>query len=131
MYLKDISNGDLKNKLTDFIADYKTATIASKIESTAETMWIIREHLLEEQTAQGRLALFDLSLQLELLITKQIGEFPETNLQDLIRKIGYLSTASAASGYTEIWEWKEIKMQFSDIKDSNLSIERLTDLTNI
>ncbi|MFB9051665.1 PEP/pyruvate-binding domain-containing protein [Formosa undariae] len=125
MYLKDISNGDLKNKLTDFIADYKSATIASKIESTAETMWIIREHLLEEQTAEGRLALFDLSLQLELLITTQIGGFPETNLQDLIRKIGYLSTASAASGYTEIWEWKEIKTQFSDIKDSSLSIERL------
>ncbi|MHA7942799.1 PEP/pyruvate-binding domain-containing protein [Formosa sp. 3Alg 14/1] len=124
-YLAGISNADMRSRLKGFIDGYKGENTATKIEGSAETMWYIREHILEEKLATGRLALFDLSLKLELLITKQINEYPEATLKDLISKICYLSHASAASGYTEIWEWQEIKGALSVSDASTLTLETL------
>ncbi|WP_235817877.1 hypothetical protein [Formosa haliotis] len=127
-YLPELTNSDIKSKLTDFIDGYKNINVATKIEGSAETMWYIREHILDEKSAAGRLALFDLSLKLELLITKQINEYPEATLKDLISKICYLSNASAASGYTEIWEWQEVKGALSVSDDPKLTLETLNNI---
>ncbi|WP_435134715.1 PEP/pyruvate-binding domain-containing protein [Formosa sp. A9] len=127
VFLTELTNADIKSKTVGFINAYKDADVATKIEGASELMWYIRTHILEEPSASGRLGLLDLSLKLELLITKQINEYPEHNLQSLLSKICYLSTASAASGYTEIWEWKHLEGQLSVSEASDLSLETLTE----
>ncbi|MGJ5642606.1 PEP/pyruvate-binding domain-containing protein [Formosa sp. S-31] len=127
-FLPAISNTDIKDKLVGTINVYKNENIATKIEGAAETMWYIRTHILEEKSPKGRLALLDLSLKLELLITKQINEYPEDNLKDLLNKICYLSTASAASGYTEIWEWNDIKGDLVVQDAEMMSLESLNEV---
>ncbi|CDF80872.1 phosphoenolpyruvate synthase [Formosa agariphila KMM 3901] len=124
-YVSALTNTEIKTKLNEFITVYQAETTATKIEGSAEIMWFIRQNILEEKSAEGRLALFDLSLKLELLITKQVSDYPADTLEDLIGKVCYLSTASAASGYTELWEWQEINGYLAETENSELTLETL------
>ncbi|WP_053989859.1 PEP/pyruvate-binding domain-containing protein [Mangrovimonas sp. TPBH4] len=127
-YLQEVTNKDIASYLNGFIEGYAAAPFAETIEASADAMWYIREHILEESSAQGRLALFDLSLKLELLITKQIAEYPEEDLKSLTDKICYLSMASAASGYTELWEWDQLQVSLSEKSNNEATLEALQDL---
>ena len=124
-YLKDIEEKQIRNQIENYISLYQNESAQMKIQGASELMWFIREHILEEKNVAGRLALFDLSLKLESLITKQIDEYPDGDVTTLTDKICYLSTASAASGYTETWEWEMLQTSLSTVDGKNTTLEEL------
>ena len=127
-YASDIKNEEIKNSITTFIEANANLPVERKIEASSELMWAIRQSILSEKTSKGRLSLFDLSIKLEEFILKEINMYPEDNLSSIINKICYLSTASAASGYTEIWEWQSVIGDISKTQKEKLSIQELNDL---
>ncbi len=124
-YTASLLNDDIKSKLNAYIEHNSAVTIQELIESSADIMWYIRANVLEEPSSIGRLSLIDLSIKLEELIKTQIEEYPDDSLDLLLNKICYLSTASAAAGFTEIWEWNTLLGEISKMPSTELSLQDL------
>ncbi|AJR03327.1 PEP/pyruvate-binding domain-containing protein [Siansivirga zeaxanthinifaciens] len=127
-YLKPLTNKEIKAYLNNYIAAYNLLSAKERMESTSDAMWFIRENILNETSSQGRLELFDLSLKLESLIIKQFNDYNTHSLGALIDVICYLSTASAASGYTEIWEWNRLQNTLAKPDKAELTMAELNDM---
>ncbi len=123
--LKTIHSTTIKDEINNFLNLYGTATYEDKIAATANLMWYIRTHILEEKTAKGRLALLDVSVKLEHALKLGFKQFTSNNLDTLLNKICYLNTAAAGSGFIEIWEWEQIYSQLPDENQSNVTLEYL------
>lgn len=124
-YLTAISNQEIKNRLKSFISLAQKSSVKTKIENATDLMWYIRISILDEKDPTARLALIDLSLKIESLIVKQIGDYPDNTINDLVDKVCYLSTAAAATGATEIWEWQQLSNLLSSTNQANFSLEEL------
>lgn len=105
----DLTNPDVKTHILEIMDANEGASAKVRIESATELMGYIRDHILDEASGQGRLAMMDLSIQLEALIMRTIDLYPQSSLSTLLDKVCYLSAASAATGYTELWEWNELR----------------------
>ena len=124
-YTSTLLNQEIKSKLNNFIETNKVESIQELIVSSSDIMWYIRANILNEPSSSGRLSLLDLSIKLEDLIKTQIGNYPDDSLDDLLNKICYLSTASAAAGFTEIWEWDTLLGDISKMPNTELTLEQL------
>jgi hypothetical protein len=71
------------------------------------------------------LALLDLSLRLESLLIGTLAGNEAGNLESLLEQICHLSMASAASGYTETWEWNQIRGDLNPKDGGNITLEEL------
>ncbi len=127
-YTSALLNQDIKSKLNSFIDANKVESTQDLIVSSSDIMWYIRANILNEPSSSGRLSLIDLSIKLEELIKTQIGNYPDDSLDDLLNKICYLSTASAAAGFTEIWEWSALLGDISKMPNTELTLEELNTL---
>src|SRR5690606_16638617 len=127
-YVANLTNDSLKLAVKTFITANASAPVEKKLEASAELMWDIRQGILNEKTSRGRLSLFDLSLKLEELILKDINLYAEDDLSSLLNKTYYLSLAAAASGYTELWEWKTLIDKLSQNEKTTLTLQELNDI---
>ncbi|WP_417444488.1 PEP/pyruvate-binding domain-containing protein [Joostella sp.] len=126
-YLETVTNAEIKTTVTNFIEANENGTAEENIEGASDLMWYIRNEITNEDSAIGRLALMDLSLKLENIIIKKLDDYSNENLDSLIDKICYLSTAAAASGYTEIWEWEQIAGSIQKTQNDSLTLQELDD----
>ena len=106
--LAAVSNGDLNKQLSAQIDKLGSGSTGQNIKHSSEAMWTIRESITSEPSPAGKLALLDLSLRLESLLIGTLAGNEAGNLESLLEQICHLSMASAASGYTETWEWNQI-----------------------
>ncbi len=123
--LSSVTEASLKNRLNGEIDKLSSGGDASRIQNAAEAMWSIRENIGKEATAAGKLALLDLSLKLESLLVRTVAEYQPANLKSLIDEVCHLSMASAASGYTELWEWNQIRGDLNHDGSGNITLEGL------
>jgi len=124
-YTSTLLNQEIKSKLNDFIESNNSVSIQDLIVASSDIMWYIRANIVEEPSSSGRLSLIDLSIKLEELIKTQIGNYPDDSLDHILNKICYLSTASAAAGFTEIWEWNTLLGDISKMPNTDLTLEEL------
>lgn len=105
---------------------------ADKLKDIALLMWDIRLETQKNTNAKQRMALIDLSLELEDLIFREINEWQPTDLKTLLSKTYYLSMAAAAGGFLEIWEWEETNAAFAtSLNEGSLSIAQLSALNQL
>lgn len=110
IHLATVNQAEIKRKLQAYINENAgMGDIALTLAATADAMWYIREHILEEGSGKGRLALMAFSLELEEIIMTQEGAHEVNTLKKLMEKVAYLAEASAAAGYTEKWEWATLR----------------------
>lgn len=121
-YTKEVGNEGIRQDLERFVQNYASAEVQIQIEGAVEAMWLIREKIAQEPTAEGRLALIDLSLKLEDLVKTRVGEIREDNVDRMINKVCLLSTASAAAGYTEMWEWDTLLSRIAKTSEEEISL---------
>ena len=115
------------NKIKAYIESNKNeASVSKLISETAELLFDIREHLLEEKSAKARLDLLDLSLKLEDIIFKNAPQWDASNIEDLLNKICYLGMASTGAGYTELHEWEQLNLTIAPNAESTMTLENLT-----
>jgi hypothetical protein len=109
-YLKNIPK-DVEPGLSiqALIEKYNTYSAEQKIIELSKVIWIIRENITSVKKTQGRLVLLDISIKLEEILFRDIIQWENNTLSDLIVKTYYLGMASAGCGYIEMWEWEKIK----------------------
>ena len=123
--LSAVTEASLRNRLSGEIDKLSSGSAASHIQNAAEAMWSIRENIEKESSATGKLALLDLSLKLESFLVRTVAEYEPSNLKSLIDEVCYLSMASAASGYTELWEWNQIRGDLNPKNSGTVTLEEL------
>jgi len=125
--VRAVGNPQLKEQINTFIQAAPQLIGQQKLEVTADLMWNIRENITIESGAQGRLALLDISLQLERFFLQESQKFKPVTLGDLMNIIAATSKATAASGYLEIWEWQQLQNTFSNLGEPELTVSQLGD----
>lgn len=110
-YLKNLPNNSaLKVSITAFIKNHSpSSSIKEKISDAIDLMWLIRKNLLGEKKPKARLALLDVSINLEEIIFREIDNWESLTVKDLLLKNYYLCKALASTGYIEIWEWEYVE----------------------
>ena len=83
-------------------------TSASKIASLLIT---IRRHLPNTQSAEIRLALMDLSSELEAIQFRNIARWQTRTLGELLEKNYVLAKSAAGCGFFEVWEWERLETE--------------------
>ena len=132
-YLEDLSKGPyLWKKISLFIqTQNETEVGGARAIAFAEMIWEVREGILKEPKAKGRLALIDLSNQLENILFREAGEWQPTMLKEHLQKVYALSYAAAGAGFLERWEWKGTSFLIRVPKNETCSIRELNRILDV
>lgn len=98
------------------------------IGETAGLLFEIRNGILNEKRPEARLRLLDISLKLEEILFKTAPNWVPKTLEEQLEKICGLATATAGSGYIELWEWEQIQNNLNRYGSIELP---LSDLNNV
>jgi hypothetical protein len=128
--LSPVTAAGLRQDLSAQIDKLSGGTTDQKIQHAAEAMWTIREGIGSEPAAGGKLALLDLSLKLESMMISTLSGNQAGTLKSLLDQVCYLSMASAASGYTETWEWEQLRGNLNPSNSASLTLEELNTIAD-
>lgn len=106
----------LLQRLNDMIQTYGASTTASdngmatdQCKDIADLLWHIRNDMLSTSSSQARLAMLDLSIELENILYREISKWQPETVKGLLQKNYTLAKSAAACGFLEIWEWLTIE----------------------
>lgn len=116
----------MRKTIGDFItAQGSTQPGSARATAFAEMMWKIRVDLLTETKPRARLALLDISNELENILFREAAAWDTKNLHEELEKIYALSWASAAGGFLEKWEWEGTEFLIRPPKKAEISLGEL------
>lgn len=97
-------------------ADYQQQRSASPtgpltLASLAELLYKLRTEITAVPKPSQRLAMLELSLQLEQILFREVGEWSTTTEPELARKIMTIMTAVVGTGSLELWEWEKMQQR--------------------
>lgn len=108
-YLNQLPKGSqLYQSVKSLIGQYTDLSPKSRVIQVGGLLWQVREATPLMETAQGRLALFDLSLTLEEILFRDAERWEVNTPGELMQKIQSLGLAAAGCGYLEAWEWEQV-----------------------
>lgn len=120
------ADSPLRKTIGDFItAQSNTQPGAERSRAFAEMMWKIRVGMPKEAKAKSRLALIDISIQLENILFREAGGWETKTLQEELEKIYALSWAAAGAGFLEKWEWEGTEFLIRPPKKTELAMAEL------
>lgn len=94
--------------------------------NSAELLFDIRTAILSETNPTIKLQLLDISLKIEEILFKNAPKWEPKTINALLEKICYLGMATTGAGYTEIWEWQELKGSLSNYENEKMTLGELT-----
>ncbi|HSG68335.1 MAG TPA: PEP/pyruvate-binding domain-containing protein, partial [Bacteroidales bacterium] len=108
-YITRIPAGSALHKdLLAFQQAYGTTDdVFAKIELLVKMLDNLRFSVLDFDTPKTRLAIMDISINLEDLLFKEAGNYTGKSPKDELACLHLLARASAACGYLESWEWDQ------------------------
>lgn len=83
--------------------------LSGQCKEIAELLWIIRKNLLATPSPRARLALVDLSNEMEGLLFRTVGSWQAQTIGNLLEKTAVMAKAAAGAGCIEIWEWEAVE----------------------
>ncbi|RMF65103.1 MAG: phosphoenolpyruvate synthase, partial [Calditrichaeota bacterium] len=89
--------------------DHGQTSVASRFQDLAHLLWVIREHIASPHAPDLRLAMLDLSNEVESILVRMAAAWQPTTLEALLEKDYALAEAAAGCGYVEIWEWQKLE----------------------
>ena len=115
-YLAKLSpDSPIAAKIKKLMQDYRisatdgAAQSGEKCRDIAELLLTIRRHILAITRPANRLAMIDLSNEMERLLFRTVNDWRAETIGELLRKSYTLSQAAAGCGYIETWEWETIE----------------------
>ncbi|MCB9511294.1 MAG: phosphoenolpyruvate synthase [Deferribacteres bacterium] len=98
----------------------------------------IRQEILTLKSAKARLAIIDLSADLENVLYRDIGGWEPEDLRELLQKNYLLAKAATGCGFLEIWEWREAeswlrepesqqRILYSQLRATALQVRRMVE----
>jgi len=110
------SKSKIHSSIKKYMEDFENAIdVPKKIMLTSEALLNIRQNILEEKSSKTRLALLDLSNELESIYFKSINEWDPETIEGMAQKIEAAGKAAAGTGFIELWEWKSIAPQLAKV----------------
>lgn len=113
-------------KIAAYAITSKTENPQGLLINSAELLFDIRTAILSEANPAIKLQLLDISLKIEEVLFKNAPKWEPSNINELLEKICYLGMATAGAGYTEIWEWQELKGSLSNYESEKMTLGELT-----
>jgi len=109
-YLKKVSSKEqIRQDLTDYMEAFQnTEEVSTRTMLTAAALLNIRTSLPDVSSRTARLALIDLSNNLENIYFKLAGNWQPTTITETTKKIYAAGEAATGTGFVELWEWKAI-----------------------
>jgi len=125
-YLKELSSSkEVSRILKDYMANFEKSEHADdKIRLTSETLLRIRENMTSVKSSKSRLALLDLSNDLESIYLKTIPEWKAKSTEEMANKIQSAGKAAAGTGYLELWEWETLSSSLAQLP-SLINVEKI------
>lgn len=102
----------LSNRLKALLAHRLPSDAGAFCRDAADLLWRIRIDIVSADPA-ARLAMMDLSVDLEALLFRAAGAWTPTTIGDLLDKGSALARAAAGCGYVEVWEWQRLASALS------------------
>ncbi|PHN04699.1 PEP/pyruvate-binding domain-containing protein [Flavilitoribacter nigricans] len=97
----------LTRRIRSFIDQHQTTAFSpDRVSAAADLLWDIRTLGDQVKGGKARLALLDISNNLEEIIFKESGSWQAEHPQALLEKICYLGKAATGAGFLEIWEYE-------------------------
>lgn len=97
----------LIQSLEAFIQHHQaTAFSPDRVTAAADLLLEIREQGLEIKGGKARLALLDISNNLEEIIFKEAGSWEAKDPESLLEKVCYLTKGATGAGFLETWEYE-------------------------
>jgi rifampicin phosphotransferase len=116
----------LRKTIGDFITSQSGASApVPRARAFAEMMWKIRLDILKEAKPRARLALLDISVQLENIMFREAGAWQPRSLQEELEKIYALGWAAAGGGFLEKWEWEGTEFLIRPPKKAEMPLGEL------
>lgn len=117
---------NLKKSLNSFIYNYKDIEHhPGKLIAMARLLRDIRMTMPRVESGQARLALLDLSIDLEEIYTREAINWNPYNLDHLLNRIYYTGMAAMGCGYIEIWEWEKFSAYLLPLKQDQINLADL------
>lgn len=132
----DLSKISEKNeatiRLSEFLENYsKNSTPDQLTSAISNVLYAIRMHITDFKYSKNRLAILDLSNQLENTLLKESQKWETINLSDNLYKINTLACATLGSGLIEEWEFEAIEAQLTpNTSENNLNLKQLNAVLN-
>ena len=102
-----------------------------KCKEVADLICSIRTNLLSLPSPKARLAMIDLSNELESIFFRIVANWQPQTIFKLVEKNYTLSKALAGCGFLEIWEWEKIETNLRPPNsESLLNLEEFIELAN-
>lgn len=79
----------------------------------SKTALTLRRDITLSMKASSRLAMLDVSNQLESLLNQEFSRWKIEYLSELLEQVYCLSEAAAGFGFLELWEWDQVKTELS------------------
>ncbi len=90
-------------------ADMGPEDLPSIREEMAVLLWDIRTNMLSLKSASLRLAIMDLSYEIENILFRLMGDWQPGTVGELLKKNYTLALSAAGCGLLEIWEWEQVQ----------------------
>lgn len=126
-YLKPLpKDSELRQAIADFIdSNAELPEGCDRQIAISDLLYEIRRQILTVKKPSARLALIDLSNQLEEILFKDMAAWPAPTLDLLLDKVYYLSQAAAGAGFLETWEWERIQWNMWPFAEAEVELIRL------
>ncbi|MFM2374913.1 MAG: hypothetical protein RLZZ165_9, partial [Bacteroidota bacterium] len=126
------SDSPRRKAIGDFIAaQASTPPGADRAMAFAVMMWRIRLDLLQEPKPRARLALLDISNQLEGILFREASAWETNTVQEELQKIYALGWAAAGAGFLEKWEWEGTEYLIRTPEKAALSLGELNRISEV
>ncbi len=91
--------------------------VALKCRAMAELLWTIRTNIISTTGVEARLAMMDLSVDLEGVLFRSISDWHPETIAELVDMNSVLAQAAVGCGLLEVWEWHKLQ-PYLDAADS-------------
>ncbi len=113
----------LRNSLKSLIALHENDEYSpEKLERIARLLRNIRQNIKSFKGSKTKLALLDLSIDLEKIFIQEAVEWQPENLSQLLNHVYYLGMAAMGCGYIEQWEWYKISTHLQPLEETQINL---------
>ncbi len=116
----------IREAVQAFVSNFgRPATGSARAVASAELLWQLREALSGTADGEVRLALFDLSLDLEEWYRMALEEWDDNDLSARMNKVCHGAMAAAGTGLLEAWEWRAVEGDLAVPLRDSISLQEL------
>ncbi len=130
-YVSKLTTGSpAARQMAFFLERYPQLTCPNeRCKLISHTAMVIRQHISTPGRSTARLAMLDLSTQLEDLMLQEASRWRAGTLDELLFQIHYFAEAATAFGFLEQWEWQEVRPRLQLPLQGTMTLEALAEFS--